>query len=150
MERMRRSGVLVAAVTVWLGVFALAVAVQGRAPASAAPQTSGWTIPATGAAEKSPLTVNPAVLASGKKLFTSKCERCHGAMGKGDGEDGDPDHQEDMDLTLPARASKNSDGTVFYKIWNGRTTPKMPALSAELTKEQVWSIVAYAQTLRKK
>jgi hypothetical protein len=38
---------------------------------------------------------------------------------------------------------------VFYKIWNGRKKPKMPAFKDELTKEQAWSIVAFSQTLRK-
>ena len=54
-----------------------------------------------------------------------------------------------MDLTNVARASRNSDGTVFYKIWNGRSNPKMPAFSEDTSKEQVWAIVAYAQSLRK-
>jgi mono/diheme cytochrome c family protein len=33
---------------------------------------------------------------------------------------------------------------------NGRRSPKMPAFKDELSKEQVWSVVAYAQSLRKK
>ena len=37
---------------------------------------------------------------------------------------------------------------MFYKVWNGRKSPKMPAFKDELTKDQVWQIVAYAQTLR--
>jgi mono/diheme cytochrome c family protein len=53
-----------------------------------------------------------------------------------------------MDLTVAARAARNSDGQVFYKIWNGRQSVRMPAQSKELTKEQVWSIVAFVQTLR--
>ena len=50
---------------------------------------NGWTLPPTAAAEKNPLTVNDAVLASGKKLFGDKCARCHGLHGKGDGPEGD-------------------------------------------------------------
>jgi mono/diheme cytochrome c family protein len=111
---------------------------------------SGWTIPATAKDEKSPLTVNDAVIAGGKKLFASKCQRCHGALGKGDGPDGDPAHQDDMDLTVATRASRNPDGVVFYKIWNGRSSPKMPTFSEDLSKEQVWAIVAYVQALRAK
>jgi mono/diheme cytochrome c family protein len=57
---------------------------------------------------------------------------------------------QDMDLTNPKRAARNPDGTVFYKIWNGRKKPKMPAQKDELTKDQVWQIVSYAQTLRQK
>jgi mono/diheme cytochrome c family protein len=55
-----------------------------------------------------------------------------------------------MDLTNPKRAERNSDGVVFYKVWNGRRKPKMTAFKEELTEEQVWSVVAYVQTLRKK
>ena len=54
-----------------------------------------------------------------------------------------------MDLTDAKRAERNPDGVVFYKIWNGRRKPKMPAQKDELTKEQIWAVVAYVQTLRK-
>ena len=70
--------------------------------------------------------------------------------GLGDGPDADPEHREDMDLTNPKRADRNADGVVFYKVWNGRRRPKMPAFKEELTEQQVWSVVAYVQTLRKK
>ena len=33
---------------------------------------------------------------------------------------------------------------------NGRRKPKMPAFKDELNEQQVWSVVAYVQTLRKK
>jgi mono/diheme cytochrome c family protein len=135
---MRRSWTFIVLLAVWVFVGAW----QGA--------TVGWTIPATAAAEKSPLTVNEGVIANGKKLFASKCQRCHGPEGKGDGPDGDPANQPDMDLTVATRAARNPDGVVFYKAWNGRSSPKMPAFSQELSKEQVWAIVAYVQTLRAK
>jgi mono/diheme cytochrome c family protein len=109
-----------------------------------------WTIPAGAAEEKSPIPVNAATLAGGKKLFEAKCARCHGAAGKGDGPDADAKYFDTMNLTSAARAPRNADGQVFYKIWNGRLNPKMPAFSEELTKEQAWAIVAYAQSLRGK
>ena len=55
-----------------------------------------------------------------------------------------------MNLTLAAGAAKNPDGVIFYRIWNGRTNPKMAAFKDKLTKDQVWAIVAYVQTLRLK
>ena len=112
--------------------------------------TSGWTLPPDAADTKSPLTVNDNVLAIGKKVFTDKCQKCHGPKGLGDGPDADPDHAEEMNLTNPKRADRNPDGVVFYKVSNGRRSPKMPAFKDELSKEQIWSVVAYAQSLRKK
>jgi mono/diheme cytochrome c family protein len=145
---MRRTWVFFLPVAVWL----LAFVAVGRADSGLAEGQGGrgWTIPEAGRTEKSPLTVNDAVIANGKKLFSSKCQRCHGASGKGDGPDGDPNHADDMNLTNPSRAAANPDGVVFYKIWNGRSSPKMPTFSEELTKDQAWTIVAYVQTLRAK
>ena len=88
---------------------------------------SGWTLPPDAADTKSPLTVDDKVLAIGKKIFTDKCQKCHGPNGLGDGPDADPDHAEDMNLTNPKRADRNPDGVVFYKVLNGRRSPKMPA-----------------------
>ena len=112
--------------------------------------TSGWTLPPDAAATKSPLTVDDKVLAIGQKVFTDKCQKCHGEKGLGDGPDADPDHLEEMNLTNPKRADRNPDGVVFYKVMNGRRSPKMPAFKDELSKEQIWSVVAYVQSLRKK
>lgn len=149
----RRLSVLIGCAILWVAVLAAAAGARSMAqnpPAGGAPQAAGWTIPATAAEEKSPLTVNPGVIAGGKKLFADKCQRCHGPEGKGDGPEGEPEHQQDMNLTIASRAARNPDGVVFYKIWNGRGSPKMPQFSKELTKEQVWAIVAYVQTLRAK
>ena len=123
---------------------------QGQPAAPGQGRGGGWTLPQGAADEKSPLTVNDSVIAGGKKIFLSKCQKCHGAEGKGDGPDGDKAHAADMNLTRADRAARNPDGTVFYKIWNGRATPKMPTFSEDLSKEQSWVIVAYVQTLRAK
>jgi mono/diheme cytochrome c family protein len=124
------------------------LAAQSDAQPAARP--GGWTLPAGAEQEQNPLNGDPKALESGKQLFDKKCKRCHGPGGKGDGPDADPDHQEDMDLTVARRAARNPDGVVFYKIWNGRQKPKMPAQKNDLTKEQIWSIVTYVQTLREK
>lgn len=145
--------------TMWMAAAAVAFAVTfAAAVARAADQAaagqggaaaSGWDLPPTADDEKNPTPVTPVVLNAGKSLFRKNCERCHGPDGKGDGPDADPDYMDDMDLTNPRRAERNSDGVVFYKVWNGRKKPKMPAFKDELTKDQVWSIVAFTQTLRK-
>jgi mono/diheme cytochrome c family protein len=149
---MRRSRILLYSILLLIPV-AVGTAAYARAAADApGPQksTSGWTLPPDAADTKSPLTVDDNVLAIGKKVFTDKCQKCHGQKGLGDGPDADPDHAEEMNLTNPKRAERNPDGVVFYKVMNGRRSPKMPAFKDELSKEQVWSVVAYAQSLRKK
>jgi mono/diheme cytochrome c family protein len=118
-------------------------------PAQPSGTPSGWQLPPDADTKKSPLTVDDKVLAAGKAIFKDKCSKCHGSSGLGDGPDADPDHREDMDLTNPKRAERNSEGVMFYKVWNGRRRPKMPAFKEELTEQQAWSVVAYARTLRK-
>ena len=120
----------------------------GQAKPAAQPSASGWQLPPDAAETKNPLTVDAKLIATGKSVFKETCQKCHGPAGRGDGPDADPD-ADDMDLTDAKRAERNADGVVFYKIWNGRRKPKMPAQKDELTKEQVWAVVAYVQTLRK-
>ena len=111
---------------------------------------TGWVLPPDADDTRNPLTIDAKLLATGKAVYTDKCRRCHGPGGLGDGPDSDPDAREDMDLTSAKRADQNSEGIMFYKVMNGRRRPKMPAFKDELTKEQVWAVVAYVQTLRKK
>ena len=106
---------------------------------------TGWTIPPNAADEKSPLDGSDKVLKKGKSLFGNRCQHCHGPEGKGDGPDADPSYMSDMDLT----SLDNPDGVIFYKVWNGRKQPKMPAFKTELTRDEVWALVEYVKTLGK-
>ena len=119
-------------------VLAATVAAQGG---------DGWQIPPTAATETNPVAASDAVVAKGKQIYKSKCQRCHGVAGKGDGPEADPDHAP-QDLTDPTRAGRNPDGVIFYKVWNGRRKPKMPAFSTDLSKDEVWTVVHYVKTLR--
>jgi mono/diheme cytochrome c family protein len=137
---------LAACALVWLGWAGTSAAQDAPEP----PQRTGWRIPAGAEKETNPLTVDDTVIVAGKKLFQSKCQRCHGTAGKGDGIDAEQRRQRSMDLTLATRATANPDGVVFYKIWNGRTSPRMPTFSDDLKRDEVWQIVAFVQTLRDK
>jgi mono/diheme cytochrome c family protein len=124
--------------------------VSTRAAQEQASNPNGWQLPPTANEEKNPFAGDAKAVAAGKELFLKNCKRCHGPGGLGDGPDADPDTSQDMDLTVAKRASRNPDGVVFYKLWNGRKKPKMPAFKNEgLTKDQAWQIVAFVQTLRK-
>ena len=108
----------------------------------------GWKLPPSACCEVNPIPVNDQFLAKGRDLFKSKCQKCHGPLGKGDGPDADSKHKPG-DLSDPRRASRNPDGVMFYKVWNGRANPKMPAFKSEMSRTDVWTVIQYAKTLRK-
>ena len=135
-------------------LFAGAAAVTGLlaalAPAALAQNTldpDGWHLPADAMNEKNPLPPGDKLMKQGRDVFEHHCATCHGHQGKGDGPSGDEEHPP-ADLTDPARAEANPDGVVFYKVWNGRKSPRMPAFKSRLTKDEVWAVVAYVRTLR--
>jgi mono/diheme cytochrome c family protein len=113
-------------------------------------QFPGWLVPEGGRDEKSPLSSAAGAAAQGKALYASTCARCHGLEGKGDG----PDATYAADLTDDFRIELNTEGVLFYKIWNGRIkygkgpTVDMPAFEGKLSKAQVWTIVEYLKGLR--
>src|SRR5262245_9109797 len=115
-----------------------------------AAQYQGWFIPDGGRDEKSPLSVVAGAAVRGKALYASHCARCHGAQGKGDG----PGADYAADLTDDLRTELNTEGVLFYKIWNGRIkygkgpTEDMPAFQGKLEKDEVWSLVEYLKVLR--
>jgi mono/diheme cytochrome c family protein len=106
-----------------------------------AAQSKGWTIPPDAATEKNPLTPSPKVIEEGKDQYSQHCEKCHGKKGLGDGPDVDRKDRKNRPANLAM--SRNPDGVMFYKIWNGRHDPRMPAFKSEMTRDEVWQVVAY-------
>jgi mono/diheme cytochrome c family protein len=117
-----------------------------------AAQYPGWLIPAGGKDEKSPIA--PAAVADavkrGKAIYTANCAQCHGPDGKGTGQDANYA----TDLTDDLRIQLNTDGVLFYKVWNGHTIQlrtevvDMPAFEGKLSKDEVWAVVEYLKVLR--
>jgi len=111
-------------------------------------QSSGWTIPPNAATETSPLSSSADVLKKGESLYKANCVGCHGPKGLGDGPEVDKKDRAHRPANLVM--SRNPEGVVFYKIWNGRSDPKMPAFKSRMTKDETWSVVAFVQSLRTK
>jgi mono/diheme cytochrome c family protein len=116
---------------------------------SGAAQYPGWLIPPGGRDEKSPVSSVGDAVARGKTLYISNCARCHGPDGKGSGP---PDYA--ADLTDELRIELNTEGVLFYKIWNGHAiqlrtqVDDMPAFQGKLSKDEVWAVVEYLKVLR--
>jgi mono/diheme cytochrome c family protein len=129
-------------------MFCPTVGVEVAKVATQAPDDSkGWTIPPHASAESNPEPLNAAALERGQRLYKSKCQRCHGADGTGHGPDADPDHPAG-NLTDRRATARNPDGVMFYKIWNGRAKPKMPAMKSDISADDVWTLIHYVKTLR--
>jgi mono/diheme cytochrome c family protein len=122
-------------VVTFLSLCALAVA-QGT-----------WTIPEGANTEKNPLASTPDVLKHGESLYKSNCAGCHGPAGLGDGPNVDKKDRKNRPANLTL--SRNPEGVVFYKAWNGRKDPDMPAFKSRMTKDEVWAVVAYVVSLRR-
>ena len=135
--------VVVVLVVVFAATLGTAIAQEGGS------SRRGWTIPEGAAKEPNPIAASPEVIEKGKKIYEKNCEKCHGKSGKGDGPDADPD-MEPGDFTDPERIPRNPDGVMYYKVWNGRKSPKMPAFKSEgLSSEEVWTVIHYVKTFRK-
>lgn len=128
-------------------VLAMTVAVTSEDAAAIQEPSEGWQIGRDSLDLVNPVPLTPAVMAKGEDLYRSKCRRCHGTTGSGGGPDAEPDDPPG-DLTDERRAPRNPDGVLFYKIWNGRSRPKMPAFKTDIGRDDVWAIVHYIKTLR--
>ena len=105
-----------------------------------------WTIPDTAPTEKNPISSTPEALKKGASLYKSNCLSCHGTKGLGDGPDVDKKDRRNKPANLTL--SRNPEGVVFYKIWNGRKDPDMPAFKARMTRDEIWTVVTYVISLR--
>lgn len=131
-----------------LAAGAVIALIAGRSPVVSAQSTgAGWQIGEDALDLKNPVALSPAVMSKGAELYRAKCQRCHGRSGRGNGPDADLENPP-RDLTDGRRASRNPDGVLFYKIWNGRSNPRMPAFKTDVPREDVWTIVHYIKTLR--
>jgi mono/diheme cytochrome c family protein len=107
---------------------------------------SNWQIPATAKTEKSPVKATPDVVKKGRSLYTSRCQKCHGPAGLGDGPDAEA-NSKPANLVM-SKADENPDGVLFYKVFNGQP-PKMPAFKGLMSRDEIWTVVEYVKSLRK-
>lgn len=140
-------GIAAAAAIVVLGIAGLVAQAQD---ASSDDRNKGWTVPADARNEINPIAASPEILTKGEKIYRSKCQRCHGKEGRGDGPDADRDKPAG-NFTDRMRVAFNPDGVMFYKVWNGHAEkPKMPAFKSEgLSKDEVWTVIRFVNTFRK-
>ena len=88
---------------------------------------------------------NANTIALGQKLYTANCFTCHGENGKGDGPGGAALEKKPADLGACIKQNNESDGSLFWKISEGRSP--MVSWKGALSETQRWELVNYIKTL---
>jgi len=97
--------------------------------------------------EQSP-TTKPSAL-RGEALWAENCAPCHGVSGRGDGPTAQAAQMANnppTDFTDRAAARQRSLAAMFTVTKEGRMDRLMPPWSSRLNDDQIWDVVAYAQT----
>ena len=106
-----------------------------------------WDAPAKDASTANPVKSSDASIAAGKDLFQKKCASCHGKTGLGDGTKAAELKTEPGNFSK-ADFQKQSDGSLFYKISEGRDD--MPSFKKKIEdKNEIWNVVNFLRTLKK-
>ncbi len=87
-------------------------------------------------------------LEAGAQVYRSNCLNCHGSKGKGDGPIAASLTPPPADLTNPTIQNKE-DAALLKVIQNGSTGTSMPAWKNDLSKQQIFDVLAYLRTFRK-
>lgn len=110
-------------------------------------QAKPWVVPDKYEKMANPVKSDDESVKAGKTLWIKHCQSCHGKTGLGDGTKAAQLDTEVGDLTT-AGAQKQSDGSLFYKILEGRD--EMPTFKKKIPdEEEIWEIVNFTRTLKK-
>ena len=124
-------------------LLALTMLIADAAIASAG--SCDWKAPPTAANRPNPVPANANTIALGQKIYTANCFTCHGAEGKGDGPGGAALEKRPADLGACIKANNETDGSLFWKISEGRSP--MVSWKGALSETQRWELVTYIKTL---
>ena len=103
------------------------------------PQAAGAGAPAAQEL-KNPFEGNAGAMKEGEKLFDERCADCHGSDAMGGA---------GPDLTDDKWFYGGSDGDLFATVSGGRKGG-MPSWKGQLTDDEIWKVIAYVRSLKKK
>jgi mono/diheme cytochrome c family protein len=110
-------------------------------------QAKPWVVPDAFVKKANPVKADAESLKDAKELWNKHCVSCHGKTGAGDGTKAAQLETEMADFAKDA-VQKQSDGSMFYKILEGRD--EMPTFKKKIPEESdIWGLVNYIRTLKK-
>jgi high-affinity iron transporter len=84
---------------------------------------------------------------AGERIYASRCARCHGGGGRGDGPDGRGLVPPPADLVSGLANGATTPLDAYRRITYGVPGTAMPAFGPQLTRAERWDAIAYALTL---
>jgi mono/diheme cytochrome c family protein len=97
------------------------------------------------AVTSNPIAPTQDSIARGQELYTTNCQVCHGASGRGDGPAAATLNPPPLDLNV--HAPLHSDPDIFALITNGIPGTAMPAHEKILPPDDRWHIINYVRAL---
>jgi len=98
-------------------------------------------------AMKNPLKESKDVVENGAKIYEKKCKKCHGEKGDGKGSAADKLDTKPAAFSAPGYLKGRKDGQLFFISEKGSPNTDMddfgPGSAANLSKDDLWSVVAY-------
>ncbi len=106
-----------------------------------------WVVPDKYVNMKNAVASNSESLSNGKSLWGMHCKSCHGNKGLGDGPKAAQLKTDPGNFSM-AEEQKETDGSFFYKISEGRDD--MPSFKKKISDpDDIWSLVNYIRTMKK-
>jgi mono/diheme cytochrome c family protein len=93
----------------------------------------------------SPIDSSHKALAAGARLYSMHCSGCHGRKGRGNGDAGATLRPSPALKTYISRRPWAADEYLLWSVAEGGTPfgSSMPAFSKQLSRQQIWQIIAY-------
>jgi mono/diheme cytochrome c family protein len=117
------------------------------AAAAAAAEHKTPVAPKDYLAMKSPLKDTKDVVENGAKIYEKKCKKCHGDKGDGKGSASDKLELKPVSFSTPGFLKGRADGQLFFIVEKGSPNTDMddfgPGSAANLSKDELWSVIAY-------
>lgn len=137
---------------IFSGVFILGARTAVEEPPafviSMADMGKGFMVPGDYQRRTNPVAASPEVLATARRIYTSRCVVCHGRDGKGATAVGGRTYPRAADLSA-ARTQGKSDGALFWFTEMGIPHTGMPGWKDTLSEQDIWHLVTYVRELPK-
>jgi cytochrome c len=98
-------------------------------------------------AMKNPLKDTKDVVEGGAKIYEKKCKKCHGEKGDGKGSASEKLELKPASFSAPGFLKGKADGQLFFIAEKGSPNTDMddfgPGSAANLSKDDLWSVIVY-------